>query len=561
MIIHEVVQGSPEWDALRAAHDTASEASAMMGASKKTSRSELLRMKATGTVKEFSDWVQKNLLDNGHIVEANARPLIEYDLGEELYPCTATSEEHARLLASFDGVTMLGDTIWECKSWNEAKAADVRAGCVPEEDYWQVVQQLVVSRAEKCIYTVTDGTPERTVSTEVTLDPDDEKILLAGWRQFNEDRANYVPAEVKPEVVAAPVATLPAITYQLNGLALTSNLELYRQHAEAAIERSREPLETDQDFADREALCKAFAEAEKKLQLVREQVVGEIHDVDAFCRGLAEIGEAMRQARLAGEKQVKARKDEIKADMRNKALAAFKEHCAQLNQSLGSVTLPAINEGFAGAMKGKRTLATLQDAVDTELARLKIEANEWAEKIRANLDILREVASGYEALFRDRQDLVLKDAETVRLIAQQRVAEHKAEEERKLEAERERIRQEEAARLQAEQDERERKAEEKRIADEMALRAAEASNARVTTKLDAGTTADLLASAPATSPATTVEEVPAGTRVEVVSKLELLKGIINGEIPDHVVMIDERALLDLCNELQRPVPGTTWGKA
>src|SRR5690606_13529685 len=106
--------------------------------------------------------------------------------------------------------------------------------------------------------------------------------------------------------------------------------------------------------------------------------------------------------------------------------------------------LPAINEGFAGAMKGKRTLATLQDAVDTELARLKIEANEWAEKIRENLDILREVASGYEALFRDRQDLVLKDAETVRLIAQQRVAEHKAEEERKLEAERERIRQEEA---------------------------------------------------------------------------------------------------------------------
>lgn len=546
MIIHDVTQGSPEWDALRAAHDTASEASAMMGASKNTSRSELLHMKATGTVKEFSDWVQKNLLENGHVVEAKARPLIEYDLGEELYPCTATSEEHARLLASFDGATMLEDTIWECKSWNEAKAEDVRNGCVPAEDYWQVVQQLVVSRAEKCIYTVTDGTPERTVSTEVYLDADDEKILLAAWRQFNEDRSNYVPAEVKPEVVAAPVVALPAITYQLNGLALTSNLELYRQHAEAAIERSREPLETDQDFADREALCKAFADAEKKLKLIREQVVAEIHDVDAFCRGLAEISDAMRQARRAGESQVKARKEEIKADMRNKALAAFKEHCEQLNQRLGSVTLPGINEGFAGAMKGKRTLATLQNAVDTELARLKIEASEWAEKILTNLDTLREIATGYEGLFRDRQELVLKDAETVRLIAKQRVDEQKAEEQRKLEAERERIRKEEADRLEAEQKERERKAATSAL-QQQAVDLAE-DLVEVARTVDARQVADEV-------------EGKTRTRVEVVNKLELLKGIINGEIPDHVVMIDERALLVLCNELQRPVPGTTWGKS
>lgn len=567
MIIHDVTQGSPEWDALRAAHDTASEASAMMGASKKTSRSELLRMKATGTVKEFSDWVQKNLLDNGHIVEANARPIIEYDIGEELYPCTATSEEHARLLASFDGVTMLEDVIWECKSWNEEKAADVRDGRIPEEDFWQVVQQMVVSRASECVYTVTDGTPERTISTRYTLKPEDEKSLIAGWKQFNEDRANYVHTEAKPEVVAAPVSALPAITYQLNGLALTSNLDLFRKHAEAAIEKSKAPLVTDQDFADREALCKAFAEAEKKLQLVREQVVGEIHDVDAFCRGLAEIGEHMRQARLAGEKQVKSRKDEIKLEIREKALNAFKDHCSQLNLRLGSVTLPAIHDGFSAAMKNKRTIATLQDAVDTELARLKIEANEWAEKILTNLDILREIATGYEGLFRDRQELVLKDSETVRLIAKQRVDEHKAEEQRKLEAERERIRQEEAARLEAEQKERERKAEEKRVADEMAQRESEAGGqaggAHTRTELEAGATADLLDAKPAiaSTPSEAESESRASTRVEVVNKLELLKGVINGEVPYHVITVDMAALTQLCNDLQRPVPGTTWGKA
>lgn len=549
MIIHDVVQGSPEWHALRAAHDTASEASAMMGASKNTSRSELLRMKATGSVKEFSDWVQKNLLDNGHVVEANARPLVEHDLNDDLYPCTATSDESGleRLLASFDGITMFEDTIWECKSWNEAKAADVRAGCVPAEDYWQVVQQLVVSRAKRCIYTVTDGTPDRTVSTEVTLDPGDEKILLAGWKQFNEDRANYVPVEAKPEAVAAPVSALPAITYQLNGLALTSNLDQFRQHAEAAIEKSKEPLETDQDFADREALCKAFAEAEKKLQLVREQVVGEIHDVDAFCRGLAEIGEHMRQARLAGEKQVKARKDEIKASMRNNALAAFKEHCAQLNQRLGSVTLPDIHEGFAGAMKGKRTLATLQDAVDTELARLKIEANEWAEKILTNLDTLREIATGYEALFRDRQELALKDAETVRLIAKQRVDEYKAEEERKLEAERERIRLEEEAKAKAEverqqQEERDRLAAEQRAKDEQA---------RTVTKPSADPLT--LADEPAPTPvsvAPAAAHLVASSQPKVVVKdfRKLAQAFIDGTVPAEVFAVDMEKLKAHCDK-------------
>ena len=52
MKVHNVQQGSPEWHALRANYFTASEAPAMMGASKYQTRDDLLAMKKTGIVDE-----------------------------------------------------------------------------------------------------------------------------------------------------------------------------------------------------------------------------------------------------------------------------------------------------------------------------------------------------------------------------------------------------------------------------------------------------------------------------------------------------------------------------
>lgn len=435
----------------------------MMGVSKNTTRSELLRLKATGSEKEFSEFVKRNLLERGHEIEAAARPFAENHIGEELYPVTATSDEYPQLLASFDGVTMLENITFECKLWNESKVEYVREGRVPPEDYWQVVQQLVVSRAEKALYVVTDGAG-RTVWCWMELDPADEKRLLAGWAQFDEDLASYKPTEAKPEVIAAPVATLPAINYQFNGLALTSNLKVFRAAAEQAVLDSKKPLETDQDFADRDALNKAFSEAEAKIKIVREQVIGEIKDVDAFHRELGEIGELIRQARLAGEKQVTARKEAIKTEIRQSGINAFAAHVDAINQRLEITKLPKIADNFAGVMKGKRTIASLRDAVDTELARLKIEANAIAEKISTNIRMLRVQAGDMEFLFPDQGDLVHKDSETLNLIIKTRLDDHAKAEAARLEAERERIRKEEADRLEQErlqQEEAERQAQQR----------------------------------------------------------------------------------------------------
>lgn len=449
MKILNVEQGSNEWLSARTRYFCASEAAAMMGQSSLMKRNELLHNKKTMSDIEFSDWVQRNIIDKGHEYEAACRPLIEAEIGEELYPMVGVDDSE-QYLSSYDGMTMAGAFSWEHKQWNEDLAAQVLKRELGPDHYWQLEHQLLTGGGEFVLFTVSDGTPDRKVSMRYFPAPGRREDLIRGWAQFAKDLEAYIPEAPKVEVVAAPIKNLPAINYTLNGLALKSNLSEYKSAAELLVQESKKPLDTDQDFADREALNKAFGEAEKKIELVKEQVVGEIKDVDAFCRDLSHIGALIREARLNGEKLVKARKDAIRLEIQQKGAKAFADHVAIIDKRLGSVRLPSIQVNFAEVMKGKKTISSLKDAVDTELARAKIEANAIAEKIDANLAALREQAGEYKFLFADVQQIVLKENEDLVALIKNRISDHKQAEQKRLDVERERIRKEEQERADRE---------------------------------------------------------------------------------------------------------------
>lgn len=479
-------QGSAGWHAHRRAHRNASDAATMMGAGRKP-RSALLHAIATGEVEEVSPQLQA-LFDRGHEAEALARPIVEAIIGEELYPTVGVSDEHPLLSASFDGVTMDGETGFEHKLWNEALAESVRTGAVADDPayYWQLEQQILVGGMKRVIFTVSDGTAERMETYTYTPRAGRAAQLLAGWEQFEADLAAYVPKAAKPEVVAAPVETLPAIVYTIDRgtMALQSNLPAFRAAAESLVERTKLPLMTDQDFADREALCKAFGEAEKLLKMRAEEVVGQISDVAAFSRELGNIAEMFRAARLASEKLVEAEKKNRRAAIQQAGEQALAKHVAGLQARFaGRVQLPTIRGDFAGAIKGKRTLESIQNAVDTELAQRKIEANAVADAIGTNLRALDELAPEHGFLFRDLQNLVTMPADAFRPTVAGRVLEHKAKEEARLQAERERIAREERekaereARAKIEAEERARRDEEQRLAKQQVAQQAAAAPA------------------------------------------------------------------------------------
>lgn len=458
MIRHNVIQGRKEWHELRAKHFTASEAAAMMGVSKYTSRQQLLHEKATGQAPEVTR-SQRRIFARGHAAEAGARPIVAKIVGDDLFPVTVTSEEHPHLLASLDGITMLADIVFEHKLWNEALAENVRNDIIEPHHFWQLEQQLLVSGAEKAIFVVSDGTEANMVWMWYEPVPERRQDLLAGWEQFAKDLAEYKP-EAKQELVEAEEVYLPALSARVDGTMVVSNiadcLPKLRTLAETEISK---PLETDLDFANKEQLIRSVKTTREKLKALTEATIANFDSLQEFKDAAGEADRILQQLQSHSEKLVKARKEEIKQQIIIHGENALNDHIGELNIRLGKVRLPAINADFGSAIKGKKKLDSMKDAVADTLAKAKIEANGIAEAIQINLQSLEAEAGGYEFLFIDLQQIITKDHADFINLVKARVIEHKQAEESRLAAERERIRQEEQAKLQAAQEAAARKAD------------------------------------------------------------------------------------------------------
>lgn len=453
MKIHELVQGSPEWQAFRLTHHGASEAAAMLGVSKKTTRSELLRIKHTGTPKEFSDWVQVNILDYGHQVEALARPLVEDIIGEDLYPVTCSDEdEGGNLSASCDGLTMLYDTAFEHKQWNEALAASVRAGVLPEEHMPQCQQIMLVTGAARVIFTVSDGTPDRLVWIEVQPDQVWFDRIRAGWAQFDRDLADYVLPAPKAEIVANTVQALPAVSVQVSGsLAVAENFTVFEEALRKFLDERliREP-QTDQDFADLDLQIKALKRAEDALDAAEAQMLAQVSGVDAAKRAKDALHKLTRDNRLMAEKLLESEKKRRREEKLEAARKAFADHLVELQREISGLRLDVLAPDFAAAIKGLKTLASVQDKIDTALANGKIAADQKAADLRTKLAWVSTNAAEHRALLPDLQQLAVKPLDDFKLAITARIEAHKKAEADRLEAQREQIRKEEAERLERE---------------------------------------------------------------------------------------------------------------
>ncbi|WP_027730038.1 YqaJ viral recombinase family protein [Variovorax paradoxus] len=425
---HDLVQGTDAWDQFRLEHFGASEAAAMLGLSKKTTRNELLRMKKTGVAKTFSEWLQVNVLDYGHEVEALARPHIEKLIGEELYPVTCSDGKES---ASCDGLTMDDRIAMEHKQRNETLAAVVAAGQVPEEHMPQCQQILKVTGAEKLIFVVSDGTPEKMVYVWVFPDPAWFARLSAGWAQFEKDLLTYEPTEPVVAAVGRTPETLPALRIEVTGQVTDSNLEQYREHALAVFAGINRDLQTDQDFANAAKTVTWCGEVETRLKAAKEHALSQTESIDKLFKTIDAITEEARATRLELNRLVEARKLARKGEIVAGGVKALADHIAALNTRLGKLYMPAVPVDFGGAIKGMRSFDSMQNAVDTALANAKIAADSAADRIQINLGTLREHATELAFLFPDTQVIVQKAPDDLTALVKTRVAEHQAAEEKK----------------------------------------------------------------------------------------------------------------------------------
>ena len=444
MVEHSILQGSDEWHIFRLDHFGASEAAAMLGLSSKVTRNQLLHAKKTGIARAFSDWLQENVLDKGKDAEASALHVVEDFIGKRLFPVTCSN---GILSASCDGITRDGTIAWENKLWNARQAHEIASTCtVPAEHMPQCQQILMVTGAERLIFTMSDGTKEKTLYVMVNPDQQWFETLSNGWAQFQKDLTDFEPFIYPEKPIADAVTELPALFVQAKGEITSSNMVEFGKHLALSLENTRNiALLTDQDYANAEATAKLYRETCKRLMLVKDAVLAQATTIGEATRLIDEWHEDLRVTALQLEQNVKKKKDSDKLAIIQQAKQDFFNHVSALEDAIRPIRLNLPLPDFAGAISGKRLVSAWQNAADTLLANSIIAADTLAKDIGNKLAWYVEESVGYEFLFKDLDKLIIKPIDDFQLVVMTRIKYQKTVEADKLKAERELMRIEEEA--------------------------------------------------------------------------------------------------------------------
>jgi putative phage-type endonuclease len=442
----KLIQGTPEWHAHRASHFNASDAPAMMGESSYKNRAQLLKEYATGITPEVDAHTQR-IFDQGHRFEALARPMAENICDTELYPCVGVE---GKLSASFDGIDMLETVCFEHKTLNKTLKACANVDELPAQYKIQMEQQLMVSGAVKCLFIASKWDDEDNLIDSVKFwyesNPNLAQRIADGWVQFEKDLADYVHVEVVEPAKAFEIE-LPAVEVQARGELVVSNVASITPMFEAFLSNAITVFNTDDDFATAQAQAKVARAAAKQCAAVSEQVIAQMASIGEVTRLMKHYAERFNALALSQEKGVERQKEAKKAEAMAARVADYNAHIDSINAEFNGVRLVLSQDekpNFLQAMKNQRTLESLYNKLDSELARAKIAADSAARIVRANLKTLDEY-SDFRFLFNDLQSLVTKSHDDFSNVVKMRVFEHGKAEQARIEAEREKIRAEEQA--------------------------------------------------------------------------------------------------------------------
>jgi predicted phage-related endonuclease len=359
-------------------------------------------------------------------------------LGEDLYPVVLAAEiDGMRLSVSLDGQTLLGDTNFEHKSLNATLRAALDSGVIPEQYHPQMEQGLLLTGANRCLFMASNGDRETMRFAWYESRPELRAQILPTWRQLQKDIAAYVPQRAAEKVVAEPVEALPLATITVGGqLTVASNLQAVEEKLRAFLANTlvRNP-QSDQDFADLDVQIKALKRAEEALDAAEAQMLAQVESIDSVKRAKDMLHKLARDARLASERLLKSRKDEIRAEAVSAGVAEVDKHARSLNAELGLAVAHGDAQALRDCIKGLKSLDSLRNAISTEVARQKVAIGVTAEQARKNIVSLEGDAHHWGFLFPDLATVCTKPTEDFAALLQLRIAMHEEAASQKREAE------------------------------------------------------------------------------------------------------------------------------
>lgn len=209
--------------------------------------------------------------------------------------------------------------------------------------------------------------------------------------------------------------TIIPLTIEARGEIITNNLPEFRELVREALGNINRDLKTDEEFGQAELDVKALKEAEETVRSAAIQAFDE--KLKALVDGLNETADEIRTPRLELENLIKKRKEEVKSELVEEALATFDIDPLDARKHYLS--------GLQGAMRGKRTLESMR-------RELRVYATTQQGIIATNRKSIETFENAHgQDMTMDRRELELKGNEYVTGELRRRFEAKKAADEKK----------------------------------------------------------------------------------------------------------------------------------
>lgn len=237
------------------------------------------------------------------------------------------------------------------------------------------------------------------------------------------------------------------IILKIQSAIVASNIDDVAASVRAEVAKVNTDLKTDEDFAAAEQQVKDFKNAEDAIKEARDAALSEAQDVRKLLDTTDEIIALLADTRLALDKQVKAQKAKVKAEIigvaRDGIQRALAGCDARLQPAMRKVLrIDELDGVLTEATKGKKSLAGLEKAAHEVLANWTALIGKTEAYMKARY---AQIPADHLHLFADLDDLLALDSGFEDAIAA-RIA---AEDERQV-AEKSRLEAEAAAKAEAE---------------------------------------------------------------------------------------------------------------
>jgi hypothetical protein len=211
---------------------------------------------------------------------------------------------------------------------------------------------------------------------------------------------------------------------QISGKIQNNNLDAWKETVISRINNTNMNLISDRDFVDASDDVKYFKNAEAAIKEAKVKAIEQTEEIQLLFSKLDEYAEQARQTRLNLERQIRSKKQEIKAGLVSNAMQEVHDYIAEKPEIYTSLDNSKYLQKhiYESVIKGKSTINSVQISLEGLVNSYKTEIDYDSDLAKRNYAIIEAVSVKDRLLLHDVDYLIRLPENELKLTIENRKA-------------------------------------------------------------------------------------------------------------------------------------------